>query len=204
MQLIDGKLTLSGYPSGARIVDFKSSSTERLQRLRNGAMLLQRAKHLMDTLGEPKASQDMHILEAIAIAVSGYYFACFAQGSMSPSLNPKGVFKGMPEALARHEDWKKIRDKRFHHPASVGQASTSGVVTDSTGNYLDFQIVFMDFPIGQLKDWMQLLYQLICVASAYIESASEKCVASIRSEFSKTSRIEIESLPEPYFEKPNY
>jgi hypothetical protein len=158
----------------------------------------------MDALGEPRSLQDTDILEAIAIAVSGYYFACFAQGSMSPSLNPKGVFKGMPEALARHEDWKKIRDKRFHHPASVGRASTSGVVTDSTGNYLDFQVLFIDVPIGQLKGWMQILYQLICAASAYIESASEKCLASIRSEFSKISRTEVESLPEPFFEKPEY
>jgi hypothetical protein len=204
MQLTNRKLVLDGYPSGSRIVHFKSPLIDRLVRLRTAETLLQRAKHLMDSIGNKTSMEDHDMLEAIAMASSSYYFSCYAKGSLSPQFDPKVVFKGKQEALERHKDWRKIRDKRFHHPEMVGRSLEAGIVIANTGTYLDVTVISMDMLIGPNVGWMQILYQLICTTLEFTGVACDECARSIEAAVAVISSEELKKLKEPKLQRPEY
>lgn len=165
-----GNLEIKGLPNGSKVVHYSSKLTRRLERLGLAAMILEQAKATLE-VGR-KFQTNLILCEAAAVTVASLYFSCFQSGDLGAKLNAKVVFRENPDALARHNDWLRIRDTKFNHPGETGRSNAGALILTGDYKYLDYIVIGMDVPIGNLKDWMQLLYQLVEETKKYVEQAA--------------------------------
>src|SRR6056297_1966522 len=138
-----------GPPEGSRVYLLDTKSARQFKKIRLAEQILLEAKRILDEGNSTFSKDNLLMREATAIAASTRYFSVFQSGGLGLKLDANQVFKDMPDALERHNDWRRIRDERFNHPAEVGRTMETCLIYDLEDEFYDVVTFILDHPVGQ-------------------------------------------------------
>lgn len=200
--LNEGQFEIHGLPAGCFIRCYDSKAARRLVKLRLAEQNLIEARCYLEQM--QFYEKQPIVLEALASSATNSYAACFQSGKLSAKLNAKQVFDFDHEALARHQEWMRIRHLRLHHQSEIGREVEYCAAFDEECKFVDGLVLVFDLPLHQMTDWLGLLFNLIHRAKEYVDQAVEASFQRVKREVSDLTCDDIHDLPTPELNRPEY